>query len=264
MIAAISVSKKENYQSMKLNILDLFAGTGSATEHFRNAGHNVVRIELDESFDAELHADIGLLDPQIIIDRFGSDWDFIWASPPCTSFSVASFRHHWNAISTCALCNGSIRRISGEYWLHEIPNRTCFAQSPRLPLIYAPKSPNGELGLRLLEKTIEIIHYLNPRFYAIENPVGLMRKMPILASENRYTITHCQYGDPRRMKPTDLFGLLPPTFVARACSNRSTCHEAAPRGARTGTQGLNSTEAGMLPPLLGKEICEAIESSLEC
>ena len=41
-----------------------------------------------------------------------------------------------------------------------------------------PKSDAAEIGLNLLVRTIEIIYYLEPKYYIIENPRGLMRKMP--------------------------------------------------------------------------------------
>lgn len=62
-------------------VIDLCSGTGSATEAFRRRGFRVVRVELDPTHDAEIHADV----------RTWS-WDgprplLVWASPPCTEFS---------------------------------------------------------------------------------------------------------------------------------------------------------------------------------
>ena len=43
------------------------------------------------------------------------------------------------------------------------------------------------------------------------------------------------------------------------CKNGQPCHEAAPRGSRTGTQGLkNNYERSKIPYLLTREIIETI------
>lgn len=66
--------------------------------------------------------------------------------------------------------------------------------------------------------------------------------------------TYCQYGD-TRMKPTDLFTNHPNPQFKPMCKNGDSCHESAPRGSRTGTQGLqNKKERARIP----KELCEHI------
>ena len=76
-------------------VLDLFAGTGSSTAAFEAAGHKVVRVELDPQFPAELHADVMDLTVEKVLALCGGVPDFVWASPPCTAFSVASISTHW-------------------------------------------------------------------------------------------------------------------------------------------------------------------------
>ena len=75
-------------------IFDFFSGTGSSTQAFKDAGHTVVTFELDEQFEATEHADIFDLNAADLIAKYGKP-DFVWASPPCTAFSVASMGHHW-------------------------------------------------------------------------------------------------------------------------------------------------------------------------
>ena len=237
-----------------MRILDLFSGTGSATQAFADAGHEVFRIEMDTRFPAEMHADV-----RDVLNLTGP-YDFIWASPPCTSFSVGSFRHHWHAATRCLTCDAPMHRSGNERWWHAY-RPSCTRIRPGV-LSYEPKSDTGLLGRALLRHTLYLIDALQPRWWVVENPRALMRKMPELAHVERRTITHCQYGDPRRMKPTDLFGQFPAGFDARACKNGDPCHEAAPRGARTGTQGLSSKDSAMLPPLLGVELLAAMETDL--
>lgn len=265
--------------SKRLEAVDLFSGTGSATRIFRQRGHYVFTVELDEKFDADLHADVRELTPLDLMEPFR--WrrpDFIWASIPCTSYSTGSFRHHWRTWSYCLNClDGEVDRVSGEKW--DCSN--CDEPRPDEHNLHRePKSETGELGLELLRATLRLIEALQPRWWIIENPVAMMRKMPELEGVDRRTITHCSYGDPRRMKPTDLFGVFPEGFEARTCDadrydvvevdgieyrplpDGSPCHQAASRGAKTGTQGLDKTESAMLPPDLGLELCLAMEDEL--
>ena len=71
------------------------------------------------------------------------------------------------------------------------------------------------------------------------------------------TVTYCQYGD-RRMKPTDIVTNIP-GWEGRRCKNGDPCHEPAPRGSKTGTQGLkNAKLRGVIPPALFHEIFDHI------
>lgn len=69
-----------------MNVLDLCAGTGSATQAFQDRGHDVDTLDI-----------IGGHTFNIDVRKFKpwKKYDFIWASPPCTCFSVAGLRVHW-------------------------------------------------------------------------------------------------------------------------------------------------------------------------
>lgn len=64
--------------------LDLFAGTGSATAPFRDAGWDVVRVELDAAHEAEYHQDVRTF------SWAGRRPALVWASPPCEEFARGS------------------------------------------------------------------------------------------------------------------------------------------------------------------------------
>lgn len=148
--------------------------------------------------------------------------DVIWASPPCESFSVASIGRHWNTDNT-------------------------------------PKTKQAEHGVDLVKKTIEIIDALKPKYYFIENPRGKLRKLPFMQKHPiRHTVTYCQYGD-SRMKPTDIWTNFTGWQPRPMCKNGQPCHVSAPRGSKTGTQGISTYyERSMIPADLCKEIIEAL------
>lgn len=72
----------------------------------------------------------------------------------------------------------------------------------------------------------------------------------------RYTVTYCQYGD-TRMKPTDIWTNHPMPNFKPPCHNGDSCHVSAPRGAKTGTQGLkNSILRAKIPELFCEHIVD--------
>jgi hypothetical protein len=105
----------------------------------------------------------------------------------------------------------------------------------------------------------KVIEELNPKYgYLIENPRGMLRKLDVIAGLPQTTITYCQYGD-SRMKPTDLWGHVDNWEPRPMCKNGDPCHVAAPRGSRTGTQGLtNAKDRSRVPHALSEDILQAI------
>lgn len=108
-----------------------------------------------------------------------------------------------------------------------------------------------------------LIMMLSPKVWFIENPRGGMRKMDFMHGLKNWTVTYCQYGD-SRMKPTDIWTNHPiPNFLP-PCKNGDPCHESAPRGAKTGTQGLDKVDRSRIPEALCShivDICEEIISN---
>jgi hypothetical protein len=106
---------------------------------------------------------------------------------------------------------------------------------------------------------VELIKELNPKYWFIENPVGGLRKMDFMQELPRYTVTYCQYGE-RRQKPTDLWTNHPSPKFKEPCKRGMPCHDAAPRGAKTGTQALkNAMEKARIPVMLCEHIVDICE-----
>jgi len=83
--------------------------------------------------------------------------------------------------------------------------------------------------------------------------------MKFIQNIPRYTITYCQYGD-TRMKPTDIFTNYPNPNFKKPCHNGDKCHVSAPRGSRTGTQGIKLTiDRSRIPDKFCEYIVELCE-----
>jgi site-specific DNA-cytosine methylase len=205
---------------MAKKVLELFAGSRSIGKAAEALGLQVFSSDL-KSFEGIDYA-VDVLEFDVKEVPFVPD--VIWASPPCTTYSIAAISHHRNGTE--------------------------------------PKSDFAKKSDKMLEKIKELIDYytsLNPSLlYYIENPRGMMRKMPVMRNYAfRHTVTYCQYGD-ERMKPTDIWTNNIRWTPRAACKNGMSCHTPAPRGSRTGTQGLkNNYERSKIPQQLCLEVLKA-------
>ena len=209
-----------------MKVLELFAGTRSIGKAFEEKGHEVFSVEWDKSFEnIDLYKDIYELSAKEILEKFGKP-DVIWASPDCSSYSIAAISHHRKREE-----NGNL----------------------------APVSEYAKFCDRVNQHTLNLIMTLSPKYWFIENPRGGMRKMDFMHGLPRYTVTYCQYGD-TRMKPTDIWTNHHDPKFKPMCKNGDPCHEKAPRGSRTGTQGLKgSKERSVIPVELCRHIVKICE-----
>ena len=70
---------------MPPRLLELFSGTGSVGKVFASHGWEVVSLDSDPLFSPTICADILSFDYR----QLGGTFQFIWASPPCTQYSIA-------------------------------------------------------------------------------------------------------------------------------------------------------------------------------
>lgn len=213
-----------------MKILELFAGTRSIGKAFESRGHEVFSVEWDKNFkNIDLYADISTLTAKQVIKLCHGVPDVIWASPDCTTYSIAAISHH---------------RQKAEYSLDPVSEYAVFCDKTN-------------------RHVLNLINELKPVFYFIENPVGGLRKMDFMRGLYRYTVTYCQYGDTRQ-KPTDIWTNHPDPDFKAPCKRGASCHEHAPRGSKTGTQGLKgSVERGIIPPLLCEHIVDICEGWID-
>lgn len=214
-----------------MKVLDLFAGLKGWSQPFADRGHETFTVELYPRFDPDLQMDILDVTPDDL------PWvpDLVLASPPCTAFTTMTMGRNWT--------HGG-----------------------------APKTPTAELGRDLVLRTRWLIDQLQPRWFIIENPMGRLRTLPYLddlvrlqlpgAPERSASVWYCRYGE-ERAKPTDLWGVPPPSFRTRPiCHNGNPDHAAAPRGSYSGTQGMRSDVAAKIPYQLALDVCLAAEVDL--
>lgn len=220
-------------KNMKMKVLELFAGTRSIGKAFEAKGHKVFSVEWDKSFgNIDLYEDINTITAEDIIQKFGRP-DVIWASPDCSTFSVAAISKHRRKNKA----TGSLDPITD----------------------YAKFCDEVD------QNVLRLIEELKPKFWFIENPRGGMRKMEWMQGLPRYTVTYCQYEldkpvNERRMKPTDIWTNHSDPQFKPPCNNGDLCHASAPRGSQTGTQAMKgSKERGVIPEALCQHIVDICE-----
>lgn len=161
--------EKERY------LLELFAGSCTVSRTANNEfGYRTFTIDLEEKYQPDLSADILKLALNQIPDR--NKISIVWASVPCTQYSILNLANHWDKITY------NHRRY-----------------------YYFPKTSEARTAVQLLEKTLWLIKKINPTYYFIENPRGALRHMPQMVSiPFRYEISYSDFGLDI-YKPTDIF-----------------------------------------------------------
>lgn len=157
-----------------MNLLEIFKGTGSVGKVAKKIGFkNIVSIDFDPIYTPTIETDILNWNYKKFYKETGFKPDFLWASPPCNTFSPLA------------------------YPLKERDTKTAI-----------PYSKRAKTGTEILYKTLEIIDYflkINPKMgFCIENPRGMMRNDKYMKRLHRETTLYCLYGDIKR-KPTDFW-----------------------------------------------------------
>ena len=143
-----------------MKLLDLFTGTGSIAKVARELGYEVVSLDIDPKCNPDICADITEFDYQSQFEP--GDFEVIWSSPPCETFSCAR------------KCNIG-RIVKGELMTAERLHQDM-----------------ENIGVPILRKTQELIQYLKPKAWFIENPyTGNMKEY---IAEKPIIVDYCMFG----------------------------------------------------------------------
>ena len=212
-----------------MKVLELFSGFEGISNAFREKGHECFTIDWDTRFPSSMHCDISKLK----LEDLPEEWrhpDVVFIGTDCTTYSVAAISKH--------------RRKNKETGnLDPISDKAKFADD-------------------MNRHVKELIKEMNPKVQIWENPMGAFRKMDFVSDLILNTTTYCKYGFTYR-KQTDFpsnidLHLKPP------CKNGDSCHEKAPRGARTGLQAIKDPALkAIYPPELCRHIVEECEKYIK-
>lgn len=203
-----------------MKVLELFSGTGHISKAFKARGHEVYRVDWSEKVEADLYADISKLLVNDIIDLCGGVPDVVWASPDCTTYSIATHRHR-------TVKEGLLPKTQYA-WECDMTNIAMW---------------------RLIDELVA----RGAKYYFVENPRGRMRHMPFVDGRTRYSITYCSYGR-ESMKPTDIWTNHPnPNFLPYCQSD----HDHIDWG--TGVK-RDYLSRGLMPEKLCSHIAEVSEA----
>ena len=154
-----------------MKLLELFSGTKSVGKVAEQLGYEVVSLDLK---NADINIDILNWDYHQYQPKH---FDVIWASPPCTEYSIAK--------------STGVRKI--------------------------------EEANQIVERTLNIIEYLNPKYYIIENPqTGLLKKQWFMYGMPYIDIDYCKYGMPYRKRTrlwNNVFNWKPRPLCKKDCNS---------------------------------------------
>lgn len=205
-----------------MKILELFAGSRSFGGVAEKNGCNVFSVDWTNYDKINLVKDIS----KMTMDDVPFIPDCVWASPDCTTYSIAAISHHRNGVEP-----------KSEY------AKQCDTTNKHF--------------INLIKQYLELNLSL---VFFIENPRGMLRKMPFMQEFTRHTVWYCQYGDDRA-KPTDIWTNSKTWIPRPVCKNgNKQCHHTpAPRGSKTGTQGRSgSYDRSKIPVALCEEVLESL------
>jgi hypothetical protein len=206
----------------ELKLVEFFAGSRSIGKAAEELGIKVFSIDWEPYEKIDYVGDV----EHMKLSDVPFVPDIVWASPDCTTYTISAISKHRNGIE------------------------------PKSD--YAKKCDQvNQHFIGMIDEWLQI----NPdlKFY-IENPRGMLRKMPFMQKFKRHTVWYCQYGDDRA-KPTDIWTNNDNWIPRPQChnGNKNCHHQPAPRGSRTGTQGIKgSFDRSKIPHQLCVEVLESV------
>jgi hypothetical protein len=194
-----------------IRILELCSGTASFSRVCQDRGHETLTVDVKGGRSTAITADLFGFIPRLHLPPKFRPPDIIAASPPCTFFSLASSHLNWR----------------------KIPSPGCYR--------WTAINDKTRRAIHLVQRTLKIIEDLDPPYWFIENPVGMLRHVPFMEPYPRFTVTYCQYAPPHLIgeisrKATDFWtnDKLAAAWTPRPpCKPGSLCHSGErPKGTR--------------------------------
>ena len=210
-----------------MKTVELFSGTQSFSKVARELGHETWTTDINSEFNPDYIGDMLEEKCQDIIFEKVKKADVVWMSPVCTWWSLSAGNTYWTK--------------------YRMPRR---------------EETLNVIKMMMFCRFIADYCVKHNKIFFIENPNG--RAVWIMDNKYLKRCWYCQYGD-SRAKPTNIWTNLE-GWEPKACKNNNPrCnHERAPRGSKTGTQGLKgSKDRSRIPPLLFYEIFSVMVQSLE-
>jgi len=203
------------------NTVELFCGTKSFSKVAKEFGYNTWTTDIEERFNPDLVGNILDEDIQNKIFEQVKKADIVWMSPVCTYWSLSAGNTYWNQYRQ-------------------------------------PRNEKALIGIKMMMFCRFIADYCikHNKLFFIENPNG--RAVWILDNKYLKRCWYCQYGD-TRAKPTNIWTNMDIKFKNCHNGNKNCHHESAPRGSKTGTQGIKNNEKRSIIP---SQLFEHIFNSL--
>jgi hypothetical protein len=159
-------------------LIELYSGSKTISKQAESMGFETFTIDNNAALQPDLVADIMTLKAPAIPGQ--GKCLLLWASFPCTWFTILTTSIHW-------------KKETYSYRKYH----------------YVAKTDQAIYAVKLLEKTLHLINTINPVYFIIENPRGVMRHLPqIRQIPFRHTVSYADYGM-EVYKPTDLFHNIP-------------------------------------------------------
>tara|TARA_A100001011_G_C14144129_1_gene771078 strand:- start:12 stop:779 length:768 start_codon:yes stop_codon:yes gene_type:complete len=162
-----------------LTSLELFSGDATISEQLYEVGYKTETLDIRASMNPTICVDFMAWDYKAAFKP--GELDFLWASPDCKTWSLAAGGHHRVPMTTKGVLNADALR---------------------------PKTEYAKLCDKMIIRLIEVIEYLKPRAWIIENPRGYLRHFPPMkefTKRNHMTTVFYSNYDHRLVKPTDIW-----------------------------------------------------------
>lgn len=201
---------------------EMNCGTKSFSKVAKLRGYDTWTTDINPIFNPDFVGDMLEEKTQEVILDHVRESDLVWMSPTCTYWSLSAGNTYWTKFRM-------------------------------------PRNDKAIQGIKMMMFCRFIADYCikTGKIFFIENPNG--RAVWILDNQYLKRAWYCQYGD-TRAKPTNIWTNLKIDFKTCFNGNTSCHHEAAPRGSKTGTQGLKgSIDRSVIPDQLFQHIFDVYD-----